>query len=65
MSLFQDNRPLLGRLKILRVLFCFALCLMLGRLWHLTVVQFAYYEELALNNRIQTVPLSAPPDVRE
>ncbi|MEE8585156.1 MAG: penicillin-binding protein 2 [Acidobacteriota bacterium] len=60
MSLFQDNRPLLGRLKILRTLFCFALCLMLGRLWHLAVVQFAYYEELALNNRIQTVPLSAP-----
>ncbi len=60
MSLFQDNQPLLGRLRVLRVFFCFALCLMLGRLWHLTIVQFAYYDELALNNRIQNVALSAP-----
>lgn len=60
MSLFQDNRPLLGRLRVLRVIFCFTLCLMLGRLWHLSIVQFAYYDEQARNNRIQTVPLSAP-----
>lgn len=60
MSLFQDNRPLLGRLKILRILFCFALCLMLGRLWHLSIVQYSLFEGLARNNRIQNVPLSAP-----
>ncbi|HSR68661.1 MAG TPA: penicillin-binding protein 2 [Acidobacteriota bacterium] len=60
MPINQDNRPLNRRLAILQVVFGLVLLLLLGKLWHLSVVHYSFYEELAHNNRVRTVPLVAP-----
>ncbi|HSR49763.1 MAG TPA: penicillin-binding protein 2 [Acidobacteriota bacterium] len=58
--LSQDNRPLYQRLAVLRVVFGLILFLLLGKLWHLSVIHYQYYDDQARNNRIRRVPLVAP-----
>lgn len=60
MALFQDNRPLLFRLNLLRAVFAVAIVVLVGRLWHLSIARFEHYDQLAHNNRLRTVPLMAP-----
>lgn len=60
MALFQDNRPLVLRLKVLQAIFCGFILLLIGRTWQLSILDFEHYDKLARNNRIRTVPLIAP-----
>ncbi len=60
MAIFQDNSPLLLRLKWLQALITLVFALLLANVWHLTVVQFEYYWQLAERNHVRTIPLIAP-----
>lgn len=60
MPIFQDNRIIARRLGFARLLIALiflALCL---KLWHLMVIRFEHYQELAEKNQVRTIPLMAP-----
>ena len=60
MALFQDNQPLLNRLRILGALFVACLLLLLAQVWNLSILQGEKYAKLAENNRLRNVKLAAP-----
>ena len=60
MAIFQDNHPLLLRLKWLRVLIILVFALLLANLWYLTIIQFEHYWQLAELNHVRAIPLIAP-----
>jgi penicillin-binding protein 2 len=57
---FEDRRSMSSRLAVLRGLTIICVSLLAVGFWILQVVQHAKYDEMALNNRMRTIPLLAP-----
>jgi penicillin-binding protein 2 len=57
---FEDRRSMSSRLAVLRGLTIICMSLLAVGFWVLQVVQHAKYDEMALNNRMRTIPLPAP-----
>jgi penicillin-binding protein 2 len=60
MAIYQQNFKLLRRLGGLKVFAILVFVLFGFKLWHLTVVKFSYYSDLAERNQIRRIPLKAP-----
>ena len=60
MPISQDNRTIVRRLTIARILIILVFLALGLKLWHLTVIRYDYYRELAEHNQVRTVPLAAP-----
>jgi penicillin-binding protein 2 len=60
MPIAQDNRILIHRLGLLRIVIVLVFLGMGLKLWHLMIVRHQHFEELAQHNQIRTVPLVAP-----
>ncbi len=60
MPIFQDNRQLLSRLKVIKALFVVAFLVLFVKVWYLSVLKADYYRELANQNHVRVVPLVAP-----
>ncbi len=60
MPIFQDNRILARRLVVARLLIGLVFLGLCLKLWHLMVIRFDHYRELAERNQVRTVPLMAP-----
>ncbi|RPI23130.1 MAG: penicillin-binding protein 2, partial [Acidobacteria bacterium] len=60
MPIFQDNRQLFARLKVIRGLFILVFLVLLVKVWYLSVVKADYYRDLADQNHVRIVPLVAP-----
>ncbi len=60
MPIFQDNRQLFVRLKVIRALFILVFLVLLVKVWYLAVLKADYYRGLADQNHVRIVPLVAP-----
>ncbi len=60
MPIFQDNRPVLNRLKWVRMILILLFALLVGRLWQLGILQHDRYRALAERNHVRTIPLLSP-----
>ncbi len=60
MPIFQDNRIIARRLGIARLLVAVVFLGLCLKLWHLMVIRFDHYRELAEQNQVRTIPLMAP-----
>lgn len=60
MALSQDNRQLILRLHVLRLVIVLIFLAAVLKLWHLTVVKYEFYSSQAERNQLKTVPLVAP-----
>jgi penicillin-binding protein 2 len=60
MPIFQDNRVIAHRLGLARLLIALVFLGLCLKLWHLMVIRFDHYRELAEKNQVRTIPLMAP-----
>ena len=60
MPIFQDNRVIARRLGLARLLIALVFLGLCLKLWHLMVIRFDHYRELAERNQVRTIPLMAP-----
>jgi penicillin-binding protein 2 len=60
MPIFQDNRVIAHRLGLARLLIALIFLGLCLKLWHLMVIRFDHYRELAEKNQVRTIPLMAP-----
>ena len=60
MRLYEDMRGLQQRLSIIQGSMVVAMALLIAYFWHLQVLRFKHYKELAENNRIRSVVIPAP-----
>jgi penicillin-binding protein 2 len=60
MPISQDNRIIIRRLSVARILFILVFLALGLKLWHLTVVRYDHYRKMAEHNQVRTVPLLAP-----
>jgi penicillin-binding protein 2 len=60
MAIYQDNSELARRLSWIRVAIILVFVGIGLKLWHLTVVRYEHYRQLATQNRVRTLPLVAP-----
>jgi len=60
MAIYQDNSELARRLGWIRVAIVLVFIGIGLKLWHLTVVRYDHYRQLATQNRVRTLPLVAP-----
>ena len=60
MAIYQDTRRFVSRVRWLRALFLLCFLALLAKLWHLMILEFPHYQELAARNQIRTIPLIAP-----
>jgi penicillin-binding protein 2 len=60
MAIYQDNSELIRRLGWIRIAIVIVFIGIGLRLWHLTVVRYDHYRQLATQNRVRTLPLVAP-----
>ena len=60
MRIYEDLRGLQHRLSIIQAAIVVAMGLLVAYFWHLQVLRFKHYRELAENNRIRSVVIPAP-----
>lgn len=60
MAIYQDNSELYRRLGWIRIAIILVFLGIGLKLWHLTVVRFEHYRQLATQNRVRNLPLVAP-----
>lgn len=60
MAIYQDNSELTRRLGWIRIAIVIVFIGIGLKLWHLTVVRYDHYRQLAAQNHVRTLPLVAP-----
>jgi penicillin-binding protein 2 len=60
MPIFQDDRQLVARLKVLRICFFLIFILLFVKLWYVGIIKAGYYREQARLNHVRVIPMLAP-----
>jgi penicillin-binding protein 2 len=60
MPIFQDNRQLIFRLRVLRACIFLMFLVLAGKLWYMAVLKADYYREQARLNQVRIIPMIAP-----
>jgi penicillin-binding protein 2 len=60
MPISQDNRVIIRRLTIARIVVILVFLALGLKLWHITVVRYDHFRKLAEHNQVRTIPLLAP-----